>query len=72
MIIELLKWFLIIWLTLSFIKIVLVWGQLLDFAQCYAEVFKISYTGKLIWDLALSTPVIILMTTPFLFFAEGW
>lgn len=70
--IDLLKWIIASWLTLAMIKIVLVWGQTLDFAQCYAKVFKAEYSNKLIFDIVLSTPIIIIITTPILFLSEGW
>jgi hypothetical protein len=70
--VEAIEWFITIWLTLAAIKIILIWGQLNDFTQCYAKVFKVEYSGQLMWNIFIAVPIIVSVTAPILFLAEGW
>ncbi|WP_353573076.1 hypothetical protein [Candidatus Albibeggiatoa sp. nov. BB20] len=60
------------WFVLVFIKLVLVYGQVSDIARGYAEVFELKYNSKVLFDVLLSIPIILLFTAPILFLTETW
>lgn len=72
MLLEFIEWFITVWLVLVFIKLVLVYGQASDIAKGYAEVFELQYDSKVLFDVLLSIPVILLFTAPVLFITETW
>lgn len=72
LILEILKWILIGWLVLVIIKTIMLYGQLNDIAQCYAQVFEIENSKTLLLNIILIIPVIITVTAPVLFLAEHW
>jgi len=72
MFLEFLELFITTWLVLVFIKLVLVYGQAVEIAKGYAEVFELPYTYRVLIDVLLSIPVILFFTAPILFLTETW